>query len=118
MRKQIGCILIFLAWAVSTFAQATSGIEGKWLGTLEFNGIKVRLVLNVVKASDGALSATFDSPDQGASGLPIDSVTQKDKTVAFEAKQFGMTFEGTLNEKGDEIAGTFKQGNGSSPLVF
>jgi uncharacterized protein len=118
MKKLIYCTLILTLAALSIFGQTNSNIEGKWLGTLDFNGIKLRLALKVAKASDGSLTATFDSLDQGANDLPIGVITQKEKAVSFEAKQYGLSYEGTLNEKGDEITGTFKQGEGSQPLVF
>jgi pimeloyl-ACP methyl ester carboxylesterase len=50
--------------------------------------------------------------------LPIDSIAQTGRTIDFASKQYNLSFEGTLSEKGDEIKGAFKQGAGSMPLVF
>jgi hypothetical protein len=108
-------VLILCSPAV--FGQTAANIEGNWLGALEFSGIKLRLVLKVAKIGEG-FTAKFDSIDQGAKDLPIDSITRKGDSVSFSAAQFGMSFEGTLSEKGDEINGTFKQGGGSTPFVF
>ncbi|HEY0458261.1 MAG TPA: alpha/beta fold hydrolase [Pyrinomonadaceae bacterium] len=119
MKNLIFCGLIFLSFtSLTVFGQNNSGIDGSWLGTLDVSGMKLRLVLKVSKTADGTLSAKLDSPDQGATDLPVDSVVQKDKTVSFSAAKFGISYEGTLGEKGDEIAGTFKQGANSLPLVF
>ncbi len=119
MRNLIYRLLIFLSiMALPAFGQGNSSIEGNWLGTLDINGMKVRIILKVSKAADGTLTAKFDSPDQGATDLPTDAVTQKEKAVGFSAAKFGISYEGTLDEKGDEIAGTFKQGAGALPLVF
>lgn len=96
----------------------TAAIEGNWLGTLETSGVKLRLVLKVTKAADGSLTAKIDSIDQGANDLVVDSFSGQNKSVHFEAKKYGMSYEGTLNEKGDEISGTFKQGPASLPLIF
>lgn len=93
-------------------------IEGNWLGAIEFNGTKLRLVLKVTKNADGTFSAKFDSPDQGATDLPLDSINQKEKTITFAGKNYGLSYEGTLNEAGDEITGTLKQGPGGLPLVL
>ncbi len=108
--------LIFLSLPI--FAQSNSTVEGNWLGTLEFNGIKLRLVLKVSKKANGMIAAKLDSIDQGANDLEIDSIVQQNKSVRFGAQKYGMSYEGTLNEKGDEISGTFKQGAGSQALIF
>lgn len=118
MKKLIYCTLILVVLSLPVFGQNNADIEGNWLGALEFNGLTLRLALKVAKAPDGSFTATFDSLDQGAIDLPIDTITQKDKTVSFEAKQYGLSYEGTLGEKGDEINGLFKQGAGSTALRF
>lgn len=109
-------VLLFLS-CIPVFGQGSSGIDGKWLGALDVSGVKQRLLLKVEKAGDG-YSAKFDSVDQGVADLPIDSITLSGNTMKFSAAQFGITYEGTLNEKNDEITGTFRQGSGSTPFVF
>lgn len=112
-----GAFILLLILNVSGKAQ-NSSIEGNWLGALEFNGIKMRLALKVAKDADGALAASLDSLDQGVNNLKIDAIAQQEKAVRFESKGLGAVFEGNLNEKGDEIAGTFKQGVAALPLTF
>jgi uncharacterized protein len=111
-------IFVFLIASATIFAQSAKTIEGNWLGTIEFNGIPLRLALKVTKNADGTFAATLDSLDQGAMNLPIDAITQQQKTVRFETKKLGLSYEGVLDENADEIAGTFKQGAASLPLVF
>lgn len=91
-------------------------IAGEWLGTLEFNSIKLRLLLKITSNEDKSLSATFDSIDQGAKGLKIDTITYKEGGLSFEAKALAITFNGKFN--GEEITGEFKQGAGTLPLTF
>src|SRR4030095_12309179 len=67
--------------------------EGDWKGTLDAGGTKLDLVLHVIK-KDGALSATLDSPDQGATGLAIDSISLTGKSLKFEMKSLGASYEG------------------------
>jgi pimeloyl-ACP methyl ester carboxylesterase len=109
-------ILMIAMVATLTFGQhiATS-IEGSWIGILEFNGTKLRLAFKVAKVGD-RFQARFDSPDQGVTGLDIDTITVEGQSVKIAAKQFGFSFEGTLNETGDEINGTFNQGPAKLPL--
>ena len=109
--------LIVLSFPVFGQNAANKSVEGNWLSTLEFNGIKLRLVLRVSKAASG-FTAKLDSIDQGANDLEIDAISQQDNAVRFDAKKYGMSYEGKLNEKGDEIVGTFKQGARSQALTF
>jgi fermentation-respiration switch protein FrsA (DUF1100 family) len=78
--------------------------------------LKLKLILHVTSAADGAWRATLDSPDVGAKILKIDSFTVEGATVKFTIRTVDAAFEGTL--KGDEIAGTFKQAGIPLPLVF
>ncbi|HZH34711.1 MAG TPA: hypothetical protein VEX64_07720, partial [Pyrinomonadaceae bacterium] len=69
MKNLIYRILIFLTvLSAPVLAQNNVNIEGNWLGTLEINGIKMRLLLKVSKTADG-FAAKLDSIDQGANDL-------------------------------------------------
>ena len=110
--------LVFTLIPVSPgFSQKPDDVKGNWLAILEFHGMKMRLVLKVSKTADTFI-AKFDSLDQGATDLEIDTIIQQERSVRFEAKKYFISYEGALNEKGDEISGTFKQGSASSPLIF
>ena len=47
-----------------------SDIDGAWMGSLDMGTVKLRVVFHIVNTEDG-LTATMDSPDQGAKGLPL-----------------------------------------------
>ena len=49
-------------------------VAGAWEGTLDAMGSKLRIGVLIATLPDGQLSATMDSPDQGAYGLPLDGV--------------------------------------------
>ncbi|MEW6733880.1 MAG: alpha/beta fold hydrolase [Acidobacteriota bacterium] len=102
----------------STNSTVSSCIDGNWEGTLTIGQNKLRLAIRVTKAPDGALIAKFDSIDQGATDLPVDTLTCKDGTVRFELSNFNITYEGTLNKEKTEITGQFKQGPIALPLSF
>ncbi|MBA3805697.1 MAG: alpha/beta hydrolase [Acidobacteria bacterium] len=93
------------------------GIEGIWLGTLDANGVKLRLVLKVSKGPGGKFRGMLDSLDQGANDLPIDTLSFDAGRLRFEMRALGASFEGTMNKDGTEISGQFQQG-GSLPLIF
>ena len=116
MRVMVSAFLL-ITLALAVVAQvSTRNIEGNWLGTLDV-GAKLRLVLKIEKSANG-YAAKFDSLDQGAKDLPVDSIALEGNKLTFTAAKFGINYEGTLNEAGDEISGTFKQGANTIPLVF
>jgi hypothetical protein len=49
-------------------------IVGIWLGTLEAEGERIRVVFNISKDSAGALEGTMDSPDRGRRDLRITAI--------------------------------------------
>jgi pimeloyl-ACP methyl ester carboxylesterase len=92
-------------------------IEGDWEGTLDVGAAKLRLVLHAVR-KDGVLSATLDSPDQGATGLPIDSITVSSASVRFEMKSLGAVYEGQLAKDDSQMEGRWMQGGQTFPLML
>jgi hypothetical protein len=89
-----------------------------WAGTLQAKGLALRLVVHVTTAASGAQSATFDSPDQNATGLRVDSVTLDRNSLHFETKGIGGRFEGKLNQAGTEAVGRWYQAGTSFPLAL
>ncbi len=111
-------LLIAALSVLSVSAQDPTGtIAGNWLGTLDVGGVKMRLVLKVAKTTDG-YTAKLDSIDQGTKDLPIDAISLEGNILKFSAPQFGMSYEGTLDEKRGEVNGTLKQFAASTPFVF
>ena len=118
MKKLIVSAFMVTLFATMVLGQATApSIEGNWLGSLDLGGAKLRLVFKITKTAAG-YQAKFDSPDQGATDLDVDSVTVQDGVVSFEAKKFSLNYEGKLNDTGDEMQGTFSQGPASLPLIL
>jgi putative CocE/NonD family hydrolase len=129
IRKMLAIALmtVGLSWQLSmaqslqgspaTGSQAKS-LEGDWQGTLAAGGAKLRLVLKVAKSADGKLSGTLDSPDQNANGIPISSIDQSGSEVKLQFVVIGGTYAGKMDAAGMEIAGEWKQGGQTLPLVF
>ena len=94
-----------------------SDIDGAWLGTLDLGSMKLRVVFHIVNTEDG-LTATMDSPDQGANGLPTNSVTRDGSSLKIEIKSIGGAFEGKIAADLSAIDGTFTQLGNAHPLVL
>ena len=76
--------------------------------------MKLRVVFHVASAA-GGLTATLDSPDQGAYGIPVDHVEYTAPTLRIDASKRGVRYEGKL--EGARLTGTFTQGK-DFPLVL
>jgi hypothetical protein len=92
---------------------ASAAVAGDWAGVLQFPQGTLRLVLHV-SGPDDDLRATVDSPDQNASGIPVDSISKTGETVAFRIDRLAVRVSGTYS--GDTIRGTFTQQGLDVPL--
>jgi fermentation-respiration switch protein FrsA (DUF1100 family) len=94
-------------------------IEGTWMGSLKVQGgLELRIVFNISTNPDGSLKASMDSPDQGVSGIPVESVSYKDGNLSLYAESIGGKFEGTYKENNKTIEGEWKQAGSAFPLVL
>jgi pimeloyl-ACP methyl ester carboxylesterase len=117
-------VFLWLCLVIGGFAfgqkpgDSSPNLIGTWEGTLDAGTAKLRLVLHINAAKDGALVGRLDSPDQGASDLPIDSLSVAGTTLKFEMKSLGATYEGKLDGEASQIVGQFNQGGNAFPLTF
>ena len=118
MRIMLSAIILIITLVLAVGAQtSTTKLEGNWMATVTVGDVKLRFVLKIEKSANG-YTAKFDSPDQGQTDLPIDSIVLDGKNMSFSAAKFGISYEGTLSETVEEISGTLKQGPGSTPMIF
>jgi len=94
-----------------------SDIDGAWMGTLDAEAIKLRVVFHIVNMAQG-LTATMDSPDQGANGFPANPVTREGSSLKMQVKSVGGVFEGKIAADLSAIDGKWTQGGSSLPLVL
>ena len=99
--------------------ESIKDIEGLWMGSLKVqNVMELRILFNISTKTDGSISATMDSLDQGAKGIPVEVATYKDGSLRLEVKSIKGVFEGTLNADGKSIDGNWKQAGLDLPLVL
>ena len=101
----------------SLCAAADQGVTGDWKGTLHAGPAELRIALHISKAADGTLTATMDSADQYAYGIPVSSIEVRDSKLKFEVVELHGTYEGTIKDGGSRISGTWSQGQ-PLPLNF
>jgi fermentation-respiration switch protein FrsA (DUF1100 family) len=93
-------------------------LAGIWLGVLDTGAIELRLMARISKSNEGAYRGSFDSVDQGAAGMPIESFTVEGESVRLELKRPEAVFSGKFNTARSEIEGEWRQGGGSLPLTL
>lgn len=106
MNKQ-SVLVLMMAGVLS--AQAP-GVVGTWQGTLEAGPVKLRVAFHIASDGKGGLTATMDSLDQNALGLPVSQTTLTSNKLHMDMPGMRAQFDGVLSANGMEIAGTFTQG--------
>jgi uncharacterized protein len=109
--KKITLMLLTLLLITSLKGQ---DITGSWYGVLDIRGTPLRLVFNISKTDIG-FSATMDSPDQGAKGIPMTAASFENAILKLSLTSAKIEYEGKL-EQNNAITGIFKQGGQSLPL--
>jgi D-alanyl-D-alanine-carboxypeptidase/D-alanyl-D-alanine-endopeptidase len=104
-----GCLAATGAWG-----QGTQSPAGDWQGTL---GGQLPLVLHL-RVADGGLTATLDSPAQGAMGLQGANAKVSGSTLSFDIPVIQGSYSGTLSANGKTLTGEWKQVGKTFPLVF
>ncbi|NNF13151.1 MAG: hypothetical protein HKN72_08005 [Gemmatimonadetes bacterium] len=106
-----------LAGAPTLAAQeADAWAVGSWEGTLEAGPQTLQIIYHVTRGDDGGLTGTMDVPAQGASGIPLTTVTVEGQTLTMTFPvPGGGTYEGAIDDSG-VISGTFTQGPASFPM--
>lgn len=96
-----------------------SSLSGVWKATL---GGQLPLVLHLDANTAGALTATLDSPAQGANGLACTNVKLDGASLSFDIPSVAGNYAGTVKADGKTIGGTWTQTvqgqQHSAPLDF
>lgn len=88
-------------------APLSAQVAGDWSGSISTPGGDLSVVLHVVEADD-ALSATMDSPDQGAYGFVASTTTFVSDTLTIEFAEIGGSYVATVSDEG--LTGSWSQG--------
>lgn len=102
--------------AVAGMAAGAADFCGEWSGKLSVGVASLKVVLHVEKQGDG-YACTFDSPMQGAYGIPCVATVQGDSlTVDIAPADAG--YKGVISADDAAIEGVFSQMGQSLPLTF
>ena len=99
-------------------APANPTVIGDWQGALDTGNGSVRLVVHIAQDKNSNLTATMDSPDQGATGIAVTSISFKQPDLHFEVERIGGSYDGKIDQGSTEIVGNWKQGSASLTLTL
>ena len=85
------------------------------MGKLNLGPQSLTIVLHVNCNAQGKVECTLDSPDQGVKGIAVETDYCSSDSISVSLASLALSFQGKL--KGDEIVGTFIQGQ-SFPLIL
>ena len=111
---QIPLILLLCSFFNGAVGQ-TYSLVGNWEGKLSVSGMELRIVFHVESTEDGGMTATMDSPDQGAYDLPCGDVSLDSDKAVIQIPQISGKYEGTFTDERN-ISGTWTQGTANLPL--
>lgn len=109
--------IFFTLFALSSIATVGQDLIGNWSGELTLG--ENTLTINFNFFNDGEeVVATMDSPDQGAYGINVDTVSLSDSTVFLRIVKLAIQYRGQYYADGDTIGGEFFQGLYNFPLTL
>jgi uncharacterized protein len=119
MKKSFLLSFIVISFMASLSSSAQNidkkAITGSWLGKINTGTMDLRVIFNLTLAGKDSLTATLDSPDQGAKGIKIGPVTVNGDKIKISAPMLRGEYNGTL--KNDTLfEGTWMQGGNTMPL--
>jgi uncharacterized protein len=94
---------------------AKKNVTGSWLGSLSANGMELRVIFNLKLVEKDSLTATLDSPDQGAKDIPCGQVTLDKKKLVIQAPGINGEYSGTVTSD-STMTGTWTQNGNTLPL--
>jgi hypothetical protein len=111
-------ILIMIPNSLSAqTASAKKNVTGSWLGKLSADGMEIRVVFNLKLDEKDSLTATLDSPDQGAKDIPCGQVTLDKQKLVIKAPAINGEYSGIVTND-STLAGTWSQNGATFPLTL
>lgn len=96
-------------------AESSRDPVGHWQGAIQG---ALRIALHVERRTDGTLAGTMDSPDQGAMGLRLDTLSFTGDSLHFRLRMASAAYAARMNAQGDTLYGTWSQPGYAVPLAL
>lgn len=104
--KRVIAVIVSLLLSLAAYSQT-----GTWSGKVDVQGMSLSVVFHIEETG-----CTFDSPDQGARGIPAEASLSDLGKVVIKVPSIGATYEGLW--LGGRIVGSLSQSGSSFPLTL
>jgi fermentation-respiration switch protein FrsA (DUF1100 family) len=116
--KNLMRILIIILLTTQLYGQQTD-LSRNWTGKLNLpNSMKLTVVFHLQKNSSGIYTATLDSPDQGAKGIPTESTTIIEDSIVIKIPVVRGSYERKIFIDSMKIDGSWEQSGMKLGLVL
>jgi pimeloyl-ACP methyl ester carboxylesterase len=96
------------------FLGISQSIKGNWEGELVIQNFNLPLIFHIDSTQNG-LTATMDSPKQGAKGIPTSQISFKENTLKIEISQIKFEYTGKMISS-EIIQGSLTQSGQTFPI--
>lgn len=93
----------------------SQSVLGDWNGILNIQGTQLRIVFHISETG-GTYTATLDSPDQKAFGIPAGETTFAENNLEIKLPNLAAQYKGKYDAAAQVVDGTFSQGGATFPL--
>ncbi len=107
-----------IGWGGSENTAAPPNIAGKWLGTITFGSVKLRIAFEIAQAQAGGYTGSMRSIDQNGLPYPMSVVKLSSDSVRLEMDVIRSVYEGKFAADGNTIEGNWLQHGTTTPLVM
>ncbi|WP_206244294.1 serine hydrolase [Novosphingobium terrae] len=117
--RQISRLAALACLMVLPMSAHAHDVNGDWRGVLEVSAeARLRLALHVRQAAGGGVTATLDSIDQQAMGLPVTQLVVSGDHLSLQLEQPAASYQGRWDATSRTWIGQWRQGGQVWPLTF
>ncbi|PSQ97894.1 MAG: hypothetical protein BRD55_00365 [Bacteroidetes bacterium SW_9_63_38] len=121
----LGGIGLVVLGALSNTARAqttpdpdTTRFASNWVGAISLGQTELRVVFRLQTDAQGDLTGTMDSPDQGATDIPISQVLVSEDTLRLRIPSIAGAYVGVYKDSIQAVEGVWVQGGRRLPLTL
>lgn len=110
-RRVVRRVLALVSLLLVPFTALAAEFDGHWSGEIAVPGQPLGIEVEFQTVEDGSLRGRISIPAQNLRGLDLVDVSRDGDEIGFRIPGIPgePTFDGTIDESGDRIAGTFRQ---------